>query len=112
MELRWAECADRSACTTMPTARSDAIEPRRQKAHQVLRELAFGFLRDLHDEHVARGSPHDLSWNGAEFVTLRRAQSAVPDHNKTPVIWARGVQKDFRWVTGLHSSRNITHAIG
>ena len=78
----------------------------------MLRELALGVLRDLHDEHVAGGSPHDLSWNGAEFMTLRRAESAVPDHNKTPVIWAGGVQEDFRWVTGLHSSGNIAHAIG
>ena len=45
-------------------------------------------------------------------MTRRRAQSAVPDHNQTPVIWSGGVQEDFRWVTGLHSSRNTTHAIG
>ena len=54
-------------------------------------ELALGVLWDLHDEHVACGSPHDLGWNGAEFMTLRGAQSAVTDHNKTPVIGSGSV---------------------
>jgi hypothetical protein len=64
----------------------------------------------LHDEHVHGGLPHDLSWNGAEFITLRRAESAVPDHNKTPVIGAGRVQEDFRWVTGKTHDLITAHA--
>jgi hypothetical protein len=41
-----------SACMTMPTARSGSTKLRRRKAHWVLRELALGVRRDLHElEH-------------------------------------------------------------
>jgi hypothetical protein len=61
-----------------------STQPRRRGT--ALGELTHGVLWDLDDQHVALGPVHHLSRDGTELVTLYGAESAVPDHDKTPRV--------------------------
>jgi hypothetical protein len=61
-----------SACMTMPTARSGSTKLRRRKAHWVLRELALGVRRDLHELEHKQGQVRQ-----GPAARRRRSQSAL-----------------------------------